>query len=141
MAHDPQRYRAQDGMKAFLQCGSAYSIQNREDGCAKCGDSALAWNLVIEQEMSQFVRQREPLFCIRVTCVKENSPPASIGQQASMQAAVPSTNTVSDFDTPRPGQYVGDTQAWNWIDLERQGQGDRGLHIAGETGHSSCKRP
>src|SRR5260370_8075399 len=128
-------------MYALFYGGRALPVQNGQNRRAKRVEGALAWLLVIKQEMGQFVRQRKTLLFVGIACVNEDHPLAPLGQQASVQASVAPTYAMGDLDAPRPVQDVSDAQGGNRIDLQRQRQDDRHLHITGELTRSTSQYP
>src|SRR5450759_3137179 len=48
---------------------------------------------------------------------------------------------MGDLDAPRPAQDVSDAQSGNRVDLQRQRQDDRRLHIARKLASSTRQRP
>ncbi len=58
-----------------------------------------------------------------------------------MQASVAPTYAMDNLDAPRPVQDVSDAQGGNRVDLQRQRQDDRRLHITGELTSSTCQYP
>ncbi len=125
-------HTAHDGVNALLHCGGAFAIQDGQDRRAKGAEGALAWKLIIEQEMGQFVCQRKTLFFVRIACVNKDCTLTPVGQQASMQAAISPTYAMRHLDPPRPGQHVANAQGWNRVDLQWQRQGNGCFDIAGE---------
>src|SRR5258708_34321620 len=97
-------HAAHNGVNALFQRGCAFTVQNGQNRRAKRAEGALAWKLVIEQEMSQFVRQRESLFFVGIARVNKDYAFPPVGQQASMQAAILPTDAMSNLDAPLPGQ-------------------------------------
>src|SRR5260221_2960886 len=128
-------------MNPLFYCWRAFAIQDRQNRWAKRIKGALAWLLVVEQEMGQFVRQCKALLFVSIARVNKDRPLPLIRQQASMQAAISPRYTMRDLDTPRPPQDVSDAQSGNRVDLQRQPPLDRRLHIATESPSSTCHRP
>src|SRR6266849_10788865 len=106
-------------MYSLRKCGRTISVKHRKDGLAKYAYCPLPWSLVIEEEMSQLMRQCDILLVVRVLHIKEDSPLPSISDETSMKTTIASAKALDDISPSCPGMHIADSQPRNRVDLKR----------------------